>query len=91
VRSIERDSNPCSIARAGDNVAVNLQGIDGYQLIPGGVLCHPGFPVTVAKKMELKILVLDITVPILVGSQVKICPNLCLISFSKHIITSFCT
>ncbi|TVU15903.1 hypothetical protein EJB05_39446 [Eragrostis curvula] len=71
VKSIERDSNPCNIARAGDNVAVNLQGIDGSQLIPGGVLCHPGFPVAVANQMELKILVLDITIPILVGSQVE--------------------
>ncbi|KAK3146634.1 hypothetical protein QOZ80_3BG0269250 [Eleusine coracana subsp. coracana] len=71
VKSIERDSNPCSIARAGDNVAVNLQGIEGSQLIAGGVLCHPDFPVTVANQMELKILVLDITIPILVGSQVE--------------------
>ncbi|CAN6293017.1 unnamed protein product [Urochloa humidicola] len=71
VKSIERDTNSCSIARAGDNVAVSLQGIDGNQLIPGGVLCHPGFPVAVANHLELKILVLDITVPILVGSQVE--------------------
>ncbi|CAN6323553.1 unnamed protein product [Urochloa humidicola] len=71
VKSIERDSNSCSIARAGDNVAVSLQGIDGNQLIPGGVLCHPCFPVAVANHLELKILVLDITVPILVGSQVE--------------------
>lgn len=71
MKTIERDTNSCSIARAGDNVAVNLQGIDGNQLIPGGVLCHPGFPVAVANHLELKILVLDITIPILVGSQVK--------------------
>ncbi|CAN6310546.1 unnamed protein product [Urochloa humidicola] len=71
VKSIERDTNSCSIARAGDNVAVSLQGIDGNQLIPGGVLCHPGLPVAVANHLELKILVLDITVPILVGSQVE--------------------
>ncbi|CAL4942808.1 unnamed protein product [Urochloa decumbens] len=71
VKSIERDTNPCNIARAGDNVAVNLQGIDGNQLMPGGVLCHPGFPVAVANHLELKILVLDITIPILVGSQVE--------------------
>lgn len=71
MKTIERDTNSCSIARAGDNVAVNLQGIDGNQLIPGGVLCHPGFPVAVANHLELKILVLDVTIPILVGSQVK--------------------
>ena len=70
-KTIEQDSNSCSIARAGDNVAVSLQGIDGNRLIPGGVLCHPGFPVAVANHLELKVLVLDITIPILVGSQVK--------------------
>lgn len=71
VKAIERDSNSCTVARAGDNVAICLQGIDGKQLIPGGVLCHPGFPVPVANHLELKVLVLDITTPILVGSQVK--------------------
>ncbi|XP_039832198.1 HBS1-like protein isoform X2 [Panicum virgatum] len=71
VKNIERDTNSCSVARAGDNVAVSLQGIDGNQLIPGGVLCHPGFPVAVANRLELKILVLDIAIPILVGSQVE--------------------
>jgi len=72
VKTIERDSNSCTIARAGDNVAICLQGIVGSQLIPGGVLCHPGFPVAVANHLELKVLVLDITTPILVGSQVKL-------------------
>ncbi|KAJ1272574.1 hypothetical protein BS78_06G213000 [Paspalum vaginatum] len=71
VKTIERDSTSCTIARAGDNVAVSLQGIDGSQLIPGGVLCHPGFPVAVANHLELKVLVLDILTPILVGSQVE--------------------
>ncbi|KAG0527271.1 hypothetical protein BDA96_06G219400 [Sorghum bicolor] len=71
VKTIERDSNSCTIARAGDNVAICLQGIDGNQLIPGGVLCHPGFPVAVANHLELKVLVLDITTPILFGSQVE--------------------
>ncbi|XP_039134817.1 HBS1-like protein isoform X2 [Dioscorea cayenensis subsp. rotundata] len=69
VRSIERDSCPCSVARAGDNVAVSLQGIDGVHVTPGGVLCHPDYPVTVASRLELKILVLDIMGPILVGSK----------------------
>ncbi|XP_020275714.1 HBS1-like protein isoform X1 [Asparagus officinalis] len=71
IRAIERDSSPCSVARAGDNVAVSLQGIDGGHVIPGGVLCLPDFPVTVASTLELKILVLAITAPILIGSQVE--------------------
>ncbi|XP_072995549.1 uncharacterized protein [Typha latifolia] len=72
VRAIERDSCRCNLARAGDSVAINLQGIDVGHLMPGGVLCHPDFPVTVAYRLELKILVLDIITPILVGSQVEL-------------------
>lgn len=72
VKSIERDSNSCDIARAGDNVAVSLQGIDGSKLIAGGILCNPGFPVPVSNFLELRVLVLDVTIPILIGYQVKI-------------------
>ncbi|PON73020.1 Translation elongation factor [Parasponia andersonii] len=71
VRSLERDSQACSIARAGDNVAVSLQGIDGSNVMAGGVLCHPDFPASVAKHLEVKVLVLDVTTPILVGSQLE--------------------
>ncbi|XP_072963736.1 uncharacterized protein [Typha angustifolia] len=71
VRSIEQDSNICSIARAGDNVAVGLQGVDWSHVMPGGVLCHPDFPVPTATCLELKILVLDVATPILAGSQVE--------------------
>lgn len=72
VRSLERDSQACSIARAGDSVAVSLQGIDGSKVVAGGVLCHPDFPVNVAKRLEVKVLILDVATPILVGSQVCI-------------------
>lgn len=70
VRSLERDNHACNIARAGDNVKVSLQGVDLNRVTAGGVLCHPDFPVTVSKHLELRILVLDITTPILIGSQV---------------------
>ncbi|KAK2984268.1 hypothetical protein RJ640_010227 [Escallonia rubra] len=71
VRSLERDSQTCDIARAGDNVAVILQGIDWSRVMAGGVLCHPDFPVAVASHLELKVLVLDGTSPILIGSQLE--------------------
>ncbi|XP_050218467.1 uncharacterized protein LOC126669143 isoform X2 [Mercurialis annua] len=71
VRSIERDSRPCSVARAGDNVSVSLGGIDGSNVIAGGAICHPDFPVAVAKCLELKVLVLDFATPILIGSQLE--------------------
>nr|CAB3488685.1 unnamed protein product [Digitaria exilis] len=72
VKTIERDSTNCNMARAGDNIAVGLQGIDPSHLVSGGVICHPDFPVRVACRLELKILVLDITIPILVGLQLEL-------------------
>ncbi|KAL8530126.1 hypothetical protein ACS0TY_007273 [Phlomoides rotata] len=70
-RSLERDSKPCSIARAGDNVTVNLQNIEGNRVSAGSVLCHPDYPAQVASQLELKIVVLDISSPILIGSQLE--------------------
>ncbi|KAG1355152.1 HBS1-like protein [Cocos nucifera] len=83
VRSIERDSSTCSVARAGDNVAVSLQGIDSGLVMPGGVLCHPDYPVPVSIRLELKILVLDIAAPILIGSQVALDRAVCVEEYSK--------
>ncbi|XP_028548282.1 HBS1-like protein isoform X3 [Dendrobium catenatum] len=71
IRSIERDCQACLSARAGDNVAVSLQGTDVSNLVPSAVICHPDFPVTVADILELKILVLDVKMPILLGSHVE--------------------
>ncbi|KAF8085811.1 hypothetical protein N665_0646s0014 [Sinapis alba] len=71
VRSLERDSQGCTIARAGDNVAIALQGIDANQVMAGGVLCHPDYPVSVATHLELMVLVLEGATPILLGSQLE--------------------
>lgn len=70
VRSIQRNSISCNLARAGDHIAVTFQAIETGRVLAGGVLCHPDYPVQVATSLELKILVLDIPTPILVGSQV---------------------
>ncbi|XP_073119141.1 uncharacterized protein [Henckelia pumila] len=72
VRSLEHNSQICDVARAGDNVTINLHGIEGSRVAAGGVICHPDFPVPVANHLELKILVLDISTPILIGSQLEI-------------------
>ncbi|CAN6455726.1 unnamed protein product [Victoria cruziana] len=71
VRCIEQDSHACGIATAGDNVNVGLHGVDVATLITGGVLCHPEFPIGLASHLELKVLVLDIKTPIIVGFQVE--------------------
>uniref|UniRef100_A0A0D9WB72 Tr-type G domain-containing protein n=1 Tax=Leersia perrieri TaxID=77586 RepID=A0A0D9WB72_9ORYZ len=72
VKTIERNSSSCNVARAGDSIAIGLHGIDPSHVMSGGVVCHPDYPVSVASRLELKILVLDITVPILVGLQFEL-------------------
>lgn len=71
VRSLECDSQVFNTAKAGDSVTINLQGIDANHVIAGGVLCHPEFPVPVANHLELKVLILDNAIPILIGSQLE--------------------
>ncbi|XP_031373352.1 elongation factor 1-alpha isoform X2 [Punica granatum] len=71
VRSLERDSRPCTVARAGDNVSVVLHGVEETNIMSGDVLCHPEFPVPTAKHVELKVLVLDGSAPIVIGSQLE--------------------
>ncbi|KAJ6295254.1 hypothetical protein OIU78_023298 [Salix suchowensis] len=60
VRSLERDSQACDVARAGDNVTVSLQGIDGSNVMTG-----------VAQHFELKVRVLDLAIPLVIGSQLE--------------------
>ncbi|XP_015070213.1 HBS1-like protein isoform X1 [Solanum pennellii] len=71
VRSLERDSQVYNAAKAGDSVTINLQGIDANHVMAGGVLCHPEFPVPVANHLELKVLILDNGIPIVIGSQLE--------------------
>jgi len=71
VKSIEQQSQNLKIARAGEGVDVGLNGIDPGMLAPGGVVCHPDYPVPVATRFEIRLLTLDIRTPILKGSQVS--------------------
>lgn len=72
VKAIKQDTQVCAVARAGDSVDIALQGIDISSLMIGGVLCHPDYPVPIAIRIELRVVILDITMPILVGSQVEL-------------------
>jgi elongation factor 1 alpha-like protein len=70
VKSIEQQGQHLAVARAGEGVDVGLNGIDPGMLGPGGVVCHPDYPVPVATRFEIRLLTLDIRTPILKGSQV---------------------
>ncbi|XP_071683112.1 uncharacterized protein [Lolium perenne] len=45
---------------------------DPIRVVSGGVFCHLDYPVPVSSFLELKILVLDIAVPMLPGLQVLV-------------------
>ncbi|KAK1401791.1 hypothetical protein POM88_001396 [Heracleum sosnowskyi] len=51
--------------------ALSLQAIKGTRVKSGDVLCHPDFSVAVPNYLKLKILVLDVTTPILSGSELE--------------------
>eukprot|EP01018_Ginkgo_biloba_P020861 Gb_36048 [translate_table: standard] len=72
IKAIEQDGEARTVAKAGDSVDIGLQGIDSSILMTGGILCHPDFPVPVATRIELKVAILDIRMPILFGSQVEL-------------------
>ncbi|EPS59201.1 hypothetical protein M569_15609, partial [Genlisea aurea] len=71
VECLQRDAVVCDVARAGDHVALSLRGIDDRYVVSGGVICDPEYPVGVGRHFELKILVLDISTPILIGAQLE--------------------
>eukprot|EP00250_Pteridium_aquilinum_P016106 c22946_g1_i1 orf=65-2017(+) len=70
VKGIEQNGKACTFARAGDNVDLGLQGVEPACLLQGGVLCHPDYPVPAASRIEVKVLVLETSGPLLRGSQV---------------------
>ncbi|KAK9830139.1 hypothetical protein WJX72_009959 [[Myrmecia] bisecta] len=72
VKSIEVDGQPATLAMAGDSADVTLTGIDAAALSTGSVLCHPDWPVPLVSRLEARIVVLEVQVPILKGQQVTL-------------------
>lgn len=71
VKCIEQEGAALSVALAGESVDVGLTGVDPAVLATGGVLCHPEYPVVVATRIEARVLILGINIPILRGAQVR--------------------
>ncbi|KAG2498490.1 hypothetical protein HYH03_003742 [Edaphochlamys debaryana] len=84
VRSLEVGGQAAQLARAGDSCEVALVGshhgaggggggaIDPSSVAPGAVLCHPDFPACIVTRFELRIVVLDVPVPLLKGTPVTL-------------------
>ncbi|KAF8073115.1 RFC3 [Scenedesmus sp. PABB004] len=60
------------LALAGDSADVVLTGVDAAALHAGAVLCHPRFPVHLAARFTVQVLVLPVPLPILKGHAVTI-------------------
>ncbi|KAL4448191.1 hypothetical protein ABPG75_005410 [Micractinium tetrahymenae] len=72
VKSLEVDSKPTALARAGDSADVTLASIEPNVVGAGSVLCHPDFPVPLVDRFEARMVVLDVAIPVLKGQQVTI-------------------
>ncbi|DBA92996.1 TPA: hypothetical protein ACH3X2_003338 [Trebouxia sp. C0005] len=72
VRSIEVDGATATLARAGDTADLTLAGVEPAVLNGGAVLCHPEWPVPLASRIIARLLVLDVSRPILRGQQVTL-------------------
>ncbi|GIM12701.1 hypothetical protein Vretimale_15995, partial [Volvox reticuliferus] len=83
VRSLEASGSPTHLVRAGDSVEVALVAghgggaggggaIDPSNVAAGAVLCHPDFPAVLVTRFELRVVVLDVPVPLLRGHVVTL-------------------
>ena len=60
------------MARAGDGADVTLSGVDAASVGAGSVLCHPDFPAPLAARFEARVVVLEVSVPVLRGQAVTL-------------------
>ncbi|PNW73613.1 hypothetical protein CHLRE_13g565750v5 [Chlamydomonas reinhardtii] len=82
VRSLEVGGGAANLARAGDSCEVALVAhggggggggaIDPSLVAPGAVLCHADFPAVLVTKFQLRLVVLDVPVPLLRGQAVTL-------------------
>ncbi|KAK3254812.1 hypothetical protein CYMTET_35983 [Cymbomonas tetramitiformis] len=72
VKVVEMAGAAVAAAQAGDTVDVGLVGVDPLHLRAGTVLCDPEFPVAVASRFEVRIMTLDLRIPLLRGHQVMV-------------------
>ena len=62
---------PAQSAFAGDHVTVTLSGVDPQSQTVGVVLCDPAQPVRVTTKVQARIVIFSIDLPITKGYQVR--------------------
>lgn len=72
VKSMFADSTKVPIAFAGDSIALSVSDIDPSKVTIGSILCNPSFPVQMARSFRARIVIFNVSIPILKGFQVVI-------------------
>ncbi|XP_065338955.1 protein HBS1 isoform X1 [Cloeon dipterum] len=70
VKSITLEEMPYQVAFAGDQVTLTLSGLDMQNISLGYILCDPMYPVPVTTRIEARIVLFNLQVPITQGFPV---------------------
>lgn len=70
VKSVQADNAAPSTAFAGDHVTLTVSGVDPNVLHIGDFLCDPTKPIPLVTRVQARIVVFNILVPLIKGSQV---------------------
>ncbi|UJR31540.1 hypothetical protein I4U23_019028 [Adineta vaga] len=70
IKSIQIENANVPSAFAGDNVVLNIQGVDLTHLFVGNVVCDPEYPIPCTAIVHARIIIFNISTPILPGAPV---------------------
>jgi elongation factor 1 alpha-like protein len=70
IKTIQIENVNVPSAFAGDNVILNIQGVDLTHLFVGNVVCDPEYPIPCATIIQARIIIFNISTPILPGTPI---------------------
>jgi elongation factor 1 alpha-like protein len=70
VKSILIENSNVPSAFAGDNVILNIQGVDSTHLFVGNVICDPEYPIPCATIIQARIIIFNTVTPIVPGTPI---------------------
>lgn len=68
---VQADSSSSATAFAGDHVTLTVSGADPNVLHTGDFLCDPASPIPLASRVQARIVLFNIIVPLIKGAQVS--------------------
>lgn len=70
VKGVQADNSSTATAFAGDHVTLTVSGVDPSVLHIGDFLCDPTHPIPIVSRVQARIVVFNIKVPLIKGAQV---------------------